>query len=315
MMGSQSMSIRVFLMIWTLLLSWPAKAMELRFVTGEFLSFDFSSRDTPSGTAPVPRGPFVETVQAVCAHIRYDCSIGLVPWRRSLAMLEQGQTDAVFAIIPIYERAIELRFSPVLIDSSLNLYAHRSNPLQSWRPESGERRDFYTLGPSGTANVVRQRLQGIPSANIHLESDNLRLMRKLNAGRFGNGMVIMNPVIARRLIEQHELSNVREVGLFKKVGYAIAFSRERVSPQEFEAFERGLKALIADGTIAAIFQRYQLELAPSACQWAFRKGSAAPQGTCRDAPHGRGSEKDGSDVHRGTPADCPVMAFEPGQGL
>ncbi|MFD1693423.1 hypothetical protein ACFSHR_24105 [Azotobacter chroococcum] len=86
------MSIRVFLMVWTLLLSWPAKATELRFVTGEFLSFDFSSKEADSGAKPpVARGPFVETVQAVCARIHFDCPIGLVPWRRSLAMLEQGR--------------------------------------------------------------------------------------------------------------------------------------------------------------------------------------------------------------------------------
>ncbi|ACO77897.1 amino acid ABC transporter periplasmic protein [Azotobacter vinelandii CA] len=306
------MSIRVFLMVWALLLPWSAKGMELRFVTGEFLSFDFSSRDTSSGaTPPVARGPFVETVQAVCAHIHYDCPIGLVPWRRSLAMLEQGQTDAVFAVIPAYEQAVDLRFSPVLIDSSLDIYVHSSNPLRGWRPENGERRDFYILGPSGTANVVRQRLQDIPSAHIHLEFDNLRLMRKLDAGRFDDGMVIMNPTIARRLIEEHKLGNVREAGLFKKVGYAIAFSRERVSPEKFEAFERGLQVLIADGTVAAIFQRYQLKLAPSALKWAARKRSAAPQESCRSAG---GSEEYGGDIHRGAPADCPVMAFEPVMG-
>ncbi|NHN77213.1 amino acid ABC transporter substrate-binding protein [Azotobacter chroococcum] len=307
------MSIRIFLMVWMLLLSWPGKATELRFVTGEFLSFDFSSKESDSGAKPpVARGPFVETVQAVCARIHFDCPIGLVPWRRSLAMLEQGQTDAVFAVIPTHERAIDFRFGPVLIDSSLNLYAHRSNPAQDWRPQPGERRDLYTLGPSGTANVVRQHIQGGASVHVYLESDNLRLMRKLDAGRFGNGMVIMNPSIARRLIEQHQLRNVREVGLFKEVGYAIAFSRERVSPEKFEAFERGLDELIADGTIGAIFQRYQLELSASARKRAVRKESAVPHEVC---PHHGHSEEYGGDVHRGAPPHCPVMAFQPGDGL
>lgn len=313
------MSIRVFLAIWVLLLFGPAKAAELRFVTGEFLSFDFSAKESFGGSgAPVPRGPFVETVQAVCAHIHFDCPISLVPWRRSLAMLQQGLTDAVFAVIPSHERAIDLRFSPVLIDSSLNLYAHRSNPATGWQPEHGEHLDFYTLGPSGTANVVRQHLQGIASAYVHLEADNLRLMRKLDAGRFGDGMVVMNPIIARRLIEQHELRNVREVGLFKEVGYAIAFSRQRVSPEEYQAFEQGLDELIADGTIAAIFQRYQLELAVSARNRASRKpGAAAPamsEESCELLLHG-GSEEYGGDIQRGMPAYCPVVARQPRHGL
>ncbi|MFD1693424.1 hypothetical protein ACFSHR_24110 [Azotobacter chroococcum] len=137
-------------------------------------------------------------------------------------------------------------------------------------------------------------------------------MRKLDAGRFGNGMVVMNPSIARRLIEQHQLRNVREVGLFKEVGYAIAFSRERVSPEKFEAFERGLDELIADGTIGAIFQRYQLELSASARKRAVRKESAVPHAAC---PHHGHSEEHGGDVHRGTPSHCSVMAFQPGDGL
>ncbi|GAB3394390.1 substrate-binding periplasmic protein [Azotobacter armeniacus] len=272
------MSIRVFLMIWTLWLSGPAKAIELRFVTGEFLSFDFSAKESSGrAKAPVPRGPFVETVQAVCAHIHFDCPIDLVPWRRSQAMLEQGLTDAVFAVIPTHERAVDFLFTPVLIDSSLDLYAHRSNPAKGWQSEGGGRSDFHTLGPSNTSNLVSQHLQGVASAHVHLEADNLRLMRKLDAGRFGDGMVVMNPNIARRLIEQHKLHNVREVGLFKEVGYAIAFSRERVSSEKLRAFEQGLDELIAEGTIAAIFQRYQLELAPSLRERAARKaGAAAP---------------------------------------
>lgn len=273
------MSIRVFLAIWVLLLFGPAKAAELRFVTGEFLSFDFSASESfGDSQAPVPRGPFVETVQAVCAHIHFDCPIDLVPWRRSLVMLQQGLSDAFLAAIPTDERAIDLRFSPVLIDSSLNLYVHRSNPATGWQPEPGSHRDFYMLGPpSITANLVRQHLQSIASVHVRLEADNLRLMRKLDAGRFGDGMVVMNPITARRLIEQYKLRNVREVGLFKEVGYAIAFSRQRVSPEEFQAFEQGLAELIADGTIAAIFQRYQLELAASARNRASRKsGAAAP---------------------------------------
>jgi len=265
------MSIRPFLAVGALLLSLAADATELRFITGEFLSFDFSDQTSDgSSVHSAARGPFVETVQAVCAHIRFDCPVRQVPWRRSLAMLERGQTDAVFAVIPQYERAIDLRFSTVLIDSSLNLYAHRSNPARQWQPEPGTFRDLYTLGPSGTANVVAQTLQGFP-ARVKLESDNLRLMRKLDAGRFGKGMVVMNPNIARRLIARHRLRDVREVGVFKAVGYAIAFSRERVSPEAFQAFERGLDELVADGTVGAIFRRYQLELSAAALHRAARK--------------------------------------------
>ncbi|MDV7212404.1 substrate-binding periplasmic protein [Azotobacter beijerinckii] len=306
------MSIRVFLAIWMLLLYWPARAVELRFATGEFLSFDFSAEESSGeAKAPVPRGPFVDVVQAVCAHIRFDCPIDLVPWRRALAMVEQELTDAVFAVIPSHERAADFLFTPALIDSSLDLYAHRSNPAKGWQPEPGGSRELHTLGPSGTANLVSLRLQGIATAHVHLEIDNLRLMRKLDAGRFGDGMVVMNRNIARRLIERHHLHNVREVGLFEEVGYAIAFSRQRVSPEKFQAFERGLEALIADGTISRILQRYRLELAPAAREWAARSASEEP---CDCLLHG-GLEEHGSDVHRGMPTYCPVVARQPRYGL
>lgn len=229
-------------------------------MTGEFTPFNYpvAERGSPS-KAPVAAGPFVEVVKVVCARMRYECRIELYPWQRALVLAEQGAADGIFATLRTPERDEVYFFTPPLVMTSNAVYAHRSNPLRYGELEDLSGHSVHVYGPSGTARHVRKRLEGIADVQLHMEIDNQRLMRKLDAGRFGDGLVIMNRDVAQYLIQQDQLHQVQEVGLFERIGYSIAFSRKQVSEQTFQAFNRNLAALIADGTIPAIIQRYQLE--------------------------------------------------------
>jgi polar amino acid transport system substrate-binding protein len=93
-------------------------------------------------------------------------------------------------------------------------------------------------------------------------SDNRRLLRMLQSGRFGvDGLAVLNQDVAWHLIEEERLADVREAGEMGPISYGIGLSRKTVSAAQFEAFEQALDAAIADGTVPKILRRHQLEAA------------------------------------------------------
>lgn len=267
--------LRIYFAILLGLLAGAAQASHsLRFVTGEFNSFGAAMTNQAHATS----GPFVEVVHEVCARIRYRCVINQTPWRRALLMVEEGKADAIFAVFPTPPRKRKFRFTPPLVTSSLNVYVHRSAPYRYRQPQDLTGRLVHVFGPSGISYAVSERLQGI--ASVHEEPDNLRLIRKLNAGRYGDSPAIMTADAARLLIGRLGLSEVQDAGVFEYRGYGFGFSRMTGKNAEFQEFMAGLRALMADGTIPAIIQRYHLQLADS--EWslpiAHMTGSEAGHG-------------------------------------
>ncbi len=254
--------LRIYFAILLGLLAGSAQASHsLRFVTGEFNSFGTAIADQ----APATSGPFAEVVHEVCAYIHYRCVIDQAPWRRALMMIEEGKADAIFAVFPTPPREGTIRFTPPLVTSSLNVYAHRSTPLRYRRPQDLTGRLVHVFGPSGASYAVGERLRGI--ASVHEENDNLRLIRKLNAGRYGSDPAIMSADSARLLIGRLGLSDVEDVGVFEYRGFGFGFSRMTGKDDEFQDFMAGLRALMADGTIPAIIHRHHLRLADS--EWSL----------------------------------------------
>lgn len=270
--------LRIYLVIFLgLLLAGPAEADGLlRFVTGEFNSFGAPLM----GRARVASGPFVEVIQTVCAQIHYRCVIEQEPWRRALLSVEEGRADAFFAIFPTPPRESKFRFTPPLVKSRLDIYSHRSRPFRYRRLEDLKGHRVHVFGPSSVSYVMRTRLRGI--APVHEEYDSLRLIRKLNAGRYGNDLAIMNHETANQLIRRLGLSQVEEVGTIEQRGYGFAFSRMAGIDTAFQDFMAGLGRLMADGTIPAIIRRHHLQLADA--QWptqlAQQQVPAACSGDC-----------------------------------
>jgi polar amino acid transport system substrate-binding protein len=108
--------------------------------------------------------------------------------------------------------------------------------------------------------VLGQHLAEVGDVTLILEADNRRLLRMLEAGRFGEqGVAVVNQDVAWHLIDQERLANIHEAGELQPVSYAIGLSRAAVSEAEFERFNDALEALIADGSVAAILRHHGLE--------------------------------------------------------
>lgn len=233
------------------------QADELRFVTEDFPPFTYASATATEDRAA---GPFVEIVAAVCARLRIDCPVQLLPWRRALALAEDGEAQGIFTVIRSPDRERAFHLTRMLVTSRYGVYARSASRFVFHRPEDLAGRSVAVYGPSGTSFVLGQHLAEVGDVTLILEADNRRLLRMLEAGRFGEqGVAVVNQDVAWHLIDQEGHSDIHEAGELQRVSYAIGLSRAAVSEAEFERFNDALEALIADGSVAAILRRHGLE--------------------------------------------------------
>ncbi|WP_278446797.1 substrate-binding periplasmic protein [Stutzerimonas kunmingensis] len=233
------------------------QADELRFVTEDFPPFTYASATATEDRAA---GPFVEIVEAVCARLRIDCPVQLLPWRRALALAEDGEAQGIFTVIRSPDRERAFHLTRMLVTSRYGVYARSASRFVFHRPEDLAGRSVAVYGPSGTSFVLGQHLAEVGDVTLILEADNRRLLRMLEAGRFGEqGVAVVNQDVAWHLIDQEGHSDIHEAGELQPVSYAIGLSRAAVSEAEFERFNDALEALIADGSVAAILRHHGLE--------------------------------------------------------
>lgn len=244
----------------------PAGAWQ--FVTEDFPPFTYPAADGApvaviADAAGVPAaGPLAEVVQAVCERLAQHCAIAVHPWRRALALAEEGKADGIFTVIRSPQREDAFHISRMLVTSRYSVFALRSSTFVYHQPRDMAGKIIGVYGPSGTSFALGESLRQVPEVSIQLVADNRRLLRMLDAGRFGGqGLAVVNQDVAWHLIDTEKLDRLREVGELQPVSYGIGLSRKTVSTAQFEAFAAALDALIADGTVPAILRRYQLEAA------------------------------------------------------
>lgn len=231
----------------------PAAAETVHFVTEEFPPFSFSRGGIASGALP-------EIVNATCGLLQWHCEIEVLPWRRALQQAEDGEVDGIFTVIQSPARRKEFLITPMVVTSGYDFYTLRSNHFQFTQPDDLRGRQIGVYGPSGTSFVLQESLKNTPDVDIKLVTNNHRLLLMLNAGRFGEkGLVLLNRDVARHLIEHEYLYALRNAGHLTSISYGIGFSRKRVSPVKFQAFNRGLNTLRNNGQLATIVQRYGLQ--------------------------------------------------------
>lgn len=228
-------------------------AEELHFVTEEFPPFSYSRGTIASGALP-------EIVDATCLILQWRCQIEVLPWRRALQQAEDGEVDGIFTVIQSPARQQAFFITPMLVTSGYDFYTLRSSNFHYSQPDDLRGRLVGVYGPSGTSFVLQESLKNTPNVEVKLVTNNHRLLLMLNAGRFGEqGVVVLNRDVARHLIEHEYLYALRHAGHLASISYGIGFSRKKVTPAQFQEFNRGLNTLRNNGQLATILQRYGLQ--------------------------------------------------------
>ena len=236
----------------------PAQARELRFVTEPFPPYTYAA----DGRAA---GPMVDVLHAACTRLAWRCDIEVLPWRRALGMAQRAEVDGIFTVVDSPERRQYFHVSPPVIEGRYVLFARAgSGLLYSGDAQVLSGRTVGAYGPSATALTLEALIDGVPRVRSEIEPDNRTVLRKLAAGRYGeDGAALANEAVAQLLMKEDNLNNLQPAGLVKVFGYAFGLSRQNVDLAAAQGFAKALYDLCRSGRTAELLKPYGLP--PSPC--------------------------------------------------
>lgn len=226
-----------------------ATPTEWVFVAESFPPFSLAQDEMADNTPPKPgASPFAHIIYQTCRALQRRCSIKIYPWRRALPLAEQGQVAGIYPVLRNRQREQAFFISPMLIHTQYGFFTQRGDPLNYRRAADLAGYAIAVYGPSGTSAVLDTIMPQVPNATIQLESTNLRVLKKLAAGRYGSpSAAVVNVDVAHHLITTAGIDSLREAGVLAPIDYAIGLSRISVDRPEAEAFNQAVAQLIRDG--------------------------------------------------------------------
>jgi len=228
-------------------------AETLRFVTESFPPFNYQEEGAASG-------PMVKIVQSVCGQMKVECKIELLPWRRALLSVEQGEADGIFSLLKVPERARIFHFSTPVIETAYAIYAREGSKFVYRNNQDLAGHTIGVYGPSGTSITLDDLLKSVQGVKTVMEIDNISVLRLLSTGGYGgDGLIFANRDVADFLMRRAGIKNLRKVVDARKIQYSIAFSKVSVSQDLFKRFDDTLNAQIKNGTIKVILEKYDLK--------------------------------------------------------
>ena len=236
-----------------------ASAADFRFVTEPLPPYSFEVEGRAAG-------PMVDVLQAACARLEWRCSVEILPWRRALRMAQAGEVEGMFSIVtPPNTPRPRFHVSPAVVEGRYVLWARHGEPLR-FDGDAGllAGRAIGVYGPSGALDALTALVGGVPGARMEVETDNHVVLRKLAAGRYGEGgLALVNEGAARHLIREDGIDGLQTVGVVKTFGYAFGLSNQRVDAATAVAFAKALQELCRSGRTAELLKPYGLTA--SAC--------------------------------------------------
>ena len=232
------------------LLAFDARAQTMTFVMDPFPPFTYEE----DGKAA---GPMSDTIRAVCAELKWQCTLEVYPWRRALKLAEDGLVDGIYAIADIPERRGFFYVTPPIIELAYALFAHRASPLTYTRASDLEGYTVGAYGPSAATKAAETLVQSVPATKLVIEVDNTTLLRKLSGMRYGERAVaVANVDVGKLLIRQENIPDLKVAGVVSKIEYCIGLSRKKVSETQAEEFTAALRRLLKAGKVKQIADKY-----------------------------------------------------------
>lgn len=221
-----------------------------RFLTEPFAPYTYADE---AGRAA---GPMVEVLRAACEQLRWRCEIEVLPWRRALSEAQRGLAYGLFTVVDTPERRAYFHVSVPVLDARYTLFARAGDDFSyQGQPEQLAGRTVAAYGPSATLLALEELSHLEPSLRIEVEPDNLTVLRKLGAGRYGEtGLALVNESVALHLIRERGMLGLQAAGPVKSFAYAFGLSRARVSEADFKAFNAVLQRLCRSGRSAALIR-------------------------------------------------------------
>ena len=227
--------------------------MTITFATQDFFPFSYREKNKVAG-------PGADIIREICKEINVKCDIKLYPWRRSLAMCDKGQVQALFMVGKNKEREQEFNFSPPLIATEYGFFECMEKPINYHGVESLRNMTIGTYGPSNTSyNLEKFTIEFKSNINIDITPDDLTQFRKLSRCRVD--AVYSNRDVGLSAIKRLKLSNISYAGTEKSLNYYIAFSKKYTPSVLVRKFNISLSQMKESGRLQQILQKYGLQAA------------------------------------------------------
>lgn len=209
---------------------------------------------------PQGEGLDVEIAREALRRAGREMRVELLPWKRALLMLENGQADLTTTISRNRERDRYLRWTQSYRNgASYQFYTRKSSPLQLNRlPDLAGLRlgtvqgFFYPDAITGQSGVI-----------VDTARDVTVLVQKLNAGRID--VMVVTGIRGAWEIREAGLADLLTRQPYQYAAESpnyMAFSKVRTDEALVAAMRDALQEMIKDGSLAAIERRYLKDLIP-----------------------------------------------------
>ncbi len=229
-------------------LAMPAQARVVTLVATEWIPF---TGDTLPG-----KGFLTEITLEALRRAGHEPQLTFAPWKRALEMARAGEVDGLIGASYAEERTGDFVYPRYFRPSALYFFTRASNNVVYTRPEA--------LCPAVLGllrgSFLEERFKSVPCLQIDLAAEVEQNLRKLSAGRLDYILESRDAVLfllAGPLRDVRNLKPVEPPYEIDKV-YTV-FSRKKADADALAAaFDAGVDQLEADGSCAAILQRYGL---------------------------------------------------------
>jgi polar amino acid transport system substrate-binding protein len=230
-----------------------ADAADLVLNTQDFAPFNYEVNGVVSG-------PAADIIRGVCADVKINCILRLLPWRRAQQEVEEGKAQGMFVIGWNAARAKWLHFSPPLMNTEYGFFVRDDNPLKFQQNSDVKGYTVGVYGPSNTATSLERIKDEIKDLTIDMTPDDVAAFKKLSLGRVQ--AVFSNRDVGNDLMRKLGIANIRYAGRQQSLKYYIGFSQKATDQQVVEQFNAAFRTLHKKGVIQEILAKYKMDAAP-----------------------------------------------------
>ena len=203
---------------------------------------------------PQGEGIDIEIAREALSRAGYEVEVRLVPWKRALSMLEQGEADLTTTISKNGDRDRFLAWTNGYRHSvRYHFYTRSDAPFSVQRLED---LDGHVLGVT-TGFFYPPKLTERSRQTIHTGGSLSATVQMLHAGR--TEIIIVNGLAGAWEIQRLKLAQDLRLQPFTYSSDSptyMAFSKARGKTKALEAMNNALAAMAKDGTISRIEKKY-----------------------------------------------------------
>ncbi len=251
MRGWRVVCLSVLFSIWALSLT-AAAVTQLTFNTQDFAPFNYEVNGVVSG-------PAADVIRKICAEMKIDCPMTLLPWRRAQQEVEEGKINGMFVIGWNAERAKSLYFSPPLLETEYGFFVRDDNPLKFRQNADVKGYVVGVFGPSNTATTLEKIKAELQDLTIDMTPDDRAAFKKLSLGRVQ--AVFSNRDVGHDVLRKLGITNIRYTGRQQTLKYYIGFSQKFTDKKLVDEFDATFRRLHKQGVIQQVLKAYKMDAA------------------------------------------------------